>query len=309
MRVIVSAGNDTMFKYPKQLPLCFGGYGNSLATLGHDVYFIGKHLLNKSPDTLKDFDILMLELPGADEHDNILKKLTDNIKVIGVQHGPNYMLDRTEIDNRINYRHSLQQCDIIITSAYNADKWYKLYVDVPVLSDFPPPIPVKYIESKITLKNYPREYIIHGILPGGGDRPFIEADIMANKHKKHIVFANEVELWSDYFHDLNVTVRRPVSQFELMSEYMTRAQAFMMVGEIHTMGRVCALSAIAKIPCIASAYFYQTKLYPELVVTLDDISTLNIDIPDNIGEIAYKRLTRYNIDNTANRLRRCISWI
>jgi len=309
MRIIVSGGNDTIFKYPKQLPLCYECYGNSLSALGHEVYFIGKQLLNKSPLTLRDFDVLMLEIPGADEHDNILYKLPDNIKVIGVQHGPNYMFDRTELCNRANYLHSLEQCDIIITSAYNADKWYKLYVDIPVLNDFPPPIPVDYIESKIAYKNKDARYVLHGILPGGGDRPFVEAGIMANRTRNNLAFAKNAQKWQEYFSGLSVEIHRPVSQFKLMSEYMPEAEAFVMVGEAHTMGRMCALCAIVRIPCIASAYFYQTKLFPELVVTLDDISTLNIDIDTSITDEAHKRLERYNITSTATRLKRRIEWI
>lgn len=259
-----------------------------------------------------------------------IKTRFPQIELIGLSDHPlSTHISRLSAIQQHAYISDLEYLDGIMTLTEEERQWYSISVPSKPVERVGLPFPFESYETKYgNLRNNEKEFIGLGVGAGDNDRNFV-SNLMAfrylqlnNPNIVGIFLSIPSQLlpycsyWADKLDNVFIHEREDMPEFY---EVLSRCKFVINLADRNTPGRIQGEAAFFEIPVIGSGRLeLQQELFPtltaqpyelEAVVKAGQFLLDNPNEAHSLGKKAYKKLQRYNYDNSLQRFNRLLARI
>jgi hypothetical protein len=313
MKCLLSAGAEQSFNYPKNgLGICFEQWGNAWHSAGFESFYRdGLFLLQEINDLANECDVLFLELlPKQWEALGRLRKPC-KARIFGVAHAPPHNLEVEVLQHKAMMIEAWQKCDFLVAMDIGFEYYIPFFASESKLIRLPHPVPVNSVE--VLPKLDPKRILLFHIMePGHHDFDnYLTLKIIESVGAiPRVIVRNEsmkdISFWLRKMEYENIEIQSPVphSQF---CQLVSQCYAVCQIAGRPSLGRTAADAARVGTISIASEYWYQRFLFPDMIVKtpqemVEKYRRLNEYTYRHIVEDSKRRLKDYSPQAIGKRL-------
>jgi len=305
MKCLLSAGSTQQINYPDpNLGICFEQWGNAWQNAGFAAFYRdGVFLMREINNLANECAVLFLELlPKQWAALGALKKPC-KAKIFGIAHAPPHNLEVETPRHKAMMIEAWSKCDVLVAMDLGLEYYAPYFAPHAKLVRLPHPVPS--LQINLLPKLNPKHVMLFHIMEEGHHDFDNYLTLKVIEHAGFIPLIiirddkfEEISYWLRVmgFKDIQMRLPMPHNQF---CQLVSQCYAVCQIAGRPSLGRTAADAARVGTLSIASDYWYQRTLFPNLIIKTPQemtkkLLTLNEYEYNHVINDAHERLNNYS---------------